>query len=111
MKRIVLLATLVLAVAAVPVALADNGGTAAKSGNGDRIQRLNERVDKFFDRCGTTSVGAPQKCVDVAHKAIDRLQALDAKVQQKLSDHPKLHAIDNLLQKDISRFQAWLGGS
>jgi hypothetical protein len=107
MKRIALLAAVALALAAVPVALAGNGGN--NNGNGDRIQRLNQRIDRFFDRCGTSAAGAPQKCVDVANRAIARLQAVDAKVQAKLGDHPKLHAIDELLQKDISRLQAWLG--
>ena len=102
MKRIALLAAVAFALAAVPAAFAANG-------NGDRIQRLNARIDRFFDRCGTSSAGAPQKCVDVANRAIARLQALDAKVQQRLQEHPKLHAIDELLQKDIGRLQAWLG--
>jgi hypothetical protein len=110
MKRIVLLAAVVLSLVAVPFALADNGGQ-GNNGNGDRIQRLNHRVDRFFDRCGQTSAGAPQKCVDIAHRALARLQAIDAKVQQALGDHPKLHALDELLQKDIGRFQAWLGSA
>jgi len=110
MKRIVLLAAVVLSLVAVPFALADNG-CQGNNGNGDRIQKLNQPVDQFFDRCGQTSACAPQKCVDVAHKALERLQAIDAKVQQALSDHQKLHALDELLQKDIGRFQAWLGSA
>jgi hypothetical protein len=105
MRRIALLTAVCFALAAVPVALADSG---PNHGNGARIQRLNERVDRFFDRCGTSSAGAPQRCVDVANRALARLQAIDAKVQQALKDHPRLHALDELLQKDIGRFQAWL---
>jgi hypothetical protein len=106
MKRIALLVAVSFALAAVPVALADNGSA---NGNGARIQRLNDRVDRFFDRCGTSSAGAPQRCVDVANRALARLKTIDGKVQQHLSEHPKLHALDELLQKDIGRFQAWLG--
>jgi hypothetical protein len=109
MKRIALLIGVSFALAAVPVALADNGAKGNNSGNGARIQRLQQRVDRFFDRCGTTSAGAPQRCVDVAQRALSRLQTIDGKVQQALANHPKLHAIDELLQKDIGRFQAWLG--
>ena len=106
MKRIALLVAVSFALAAVPVALADNG---TNNGNGARIQRLNDRVDRFLDRCGTSSTGAPQRCVDVANRALARLKTVDAKVQQRLSEHPRLHTLDELLQKDIGRFQAWLG--
>jgi hypothetical protein len=106
MKRIALLLAVSFALAAVPVALAGSG---KNNGNGDRIQRLNDRVDRFFDRCGTGSAGAPQRCVDVANRVLARLKTIDGKVQQRLSEHPKLHALDELLQKDIGRFQAWLG--
>ena len=109
MKRIALLIAVSLALAAVPVALADTGAKGNNNGNGARIQRLQQRVDRFFDRCGTTSAGAPQRCVDVAQRALTRLQTIDGRVQQALANHPKLHAIDELLQKDIGRFQAWLG--
>ncbi len=108
MKTLIVIALSALALAAVPAALAGNGGN---NGNGDRIQKLQQRVDAFFDRCGTSSAGAPQKCVDVAHRALERLQAIDAKVQQALDKNPKLHAIDGQLQKDIGRFQDWLGSS
>jgi hypothetical protein len=108
MKTLIVIALSALALAAVPAALAGNGGN---NGNGDRIQKLQQRVDAFFDRCGTTSAGAPQRCVDVAHRAVERLQAIDAKVQQRLGNNPKLHALDEQLQKDIGRFQDWLGTS
>jgi len=109
MKTLIVIAISALALAAVPAALAGNGGN--NNGNGDRIQKLQHRVDAFFDRCGTTSAGAPQKCVDVAQRAVERLQAIDAKVQQALGKNPKLHALDEQLQKDIGRFQDWLGTS
>lgn len=106
-KTLIVISLSVLSLAAVPAALADNGG----QGNGARIQRLQQRVDRFFDRCGTSSTGAPQRCVDIAHRALDRLQAIDTKVQAALKNHPKLHAIDEQLQKDIGRFQDWLGSA
>jgi hypothetical protein len=108
MKRIVLLVAVSLALAAVPAALAAGG---AHADNGARIQRIQARIDRFFDRCGTSSTGAPQRCVDHAKNVLARLQALDGKVQQHLNDHPKLHAIDQLLQRAISRIQTWLGSS
>jgi len=108
MKRILLLVAVAFAFAAVPAALAAGG---AHAGNGARIQRIQARIDRFFDHCGTSSAGAPQQCVDHAKKALARLQALDGKVQQHLSDHPRLHAIDQLLQRAISRIQTWLGSS
>ena len=108
MKRIVLLVAVSFAFAAVPAALAAGG---AHAGNGARIQRIQARIDRFFDHCGTSSTGAPQACVDHAKKALERLQTLDGKVQQHLSEHPRLHAIDQLLQRAIARIQAWLGSS
>jgi len=108
MKTVIVIALSVLALAAVPVALAGNGGN---NGNGNRIHRLQHRVDAFFDRCGTSSAGAPQRCIDIAHRAVERLQAIDAKVQQAAGNHPKLHALDGQLQKDIGRFQDWLGSA
>jgi hypothetical protein len=108
-KVLIVISLSLFALAAVPAALADNGGRG--DGNGARIQRLQQRVDRFFDRCGTSSAGAPQRCVDIAHKAVDRLQAIDAKVQAAVENHPKLHAIDEQLQKDIGRFQDWLGSA
>jgi hypothetical protein len=108
MKRIALLVAVSLALAAVPAAFAADG---ASRGSGARIQRLQQRLDRFFDRCGNSSAGAPQRCIDVAHRAVTRLQTVDAKVQQALGQHPKLHALDQLLQTDIGRLQAWLGSS
>ena len=108
MIRIVLLVAVSFAFAVVPAALAAGG---AHADNGARIQRIEARIDRFFDHCGTTSAGAPQRCVDHAKNALARLQTLDGKVQQHLSEHPKLHAIDQLLQRTIARIQAWLGSS
>ena len=108
MKRIILIVAVSFAFAVVPAALAAGGSHAD---NGARIQRIQARIDRFFDHCGTTSAGAPQPCVDHAKKALARLQTLDGKVQQHLSDHPRLHAIDQLLQRAIARIQTWLGSS
>ena len=108
MKTIAILAAVSFALPAVPAALAANGN---HRGNGARIQRIERRIDRFFDHCGTTSAGAPQRCLDVAHRVLTRLQTIDGKVQQNLQAHPRLHAIDQLLQRAIARIQAWLGSA
>lgn len=111
-KTLIVIALSVLAFAAVPaVALAGNGNGAAGSRPQARLDRIAQIADKFAKKCGTSSAGAPQKCIDFANKALDKLQALDAKVQSKLQDHPKLQQVDTTLQSLISKLQGWLGSS
>jgi hypothetical protein len=105
-KTLVAVAFVVLALAAVQPALGA-GGAGAK-GKHARIARIAERFEK---RCGTSSAGAPQRCVDFANKAVQRLQALDGRVEQRMADHPKLQKLDTFLQNVIGRLHAWLGST
>lgn len=103
-KALVALAFVVLALAAVQPAIGA-GGAGIKDEHA-RIARIAERFEK---RCGTSSAGAPQRCVDFANKAVQRLQALDGKVEQRMTDHPRLQQLDTFLQTVIGRLKAWLG--
>ena len=103
-KTLVAIAFVVLALAAVQPALGAGG-----SGTQDRQARIAQIAERFEKRCGTSSTGAPQRCVDFANKAVQRLQALDAKVEQRMTDHPKLQQLDTFLQTVISRLETWLG--
>jgi hypothetical protein len=122
MKTLMAVTTAVVALAAVPAALADNGigsgAAAGLHGNGNgaaRIQRIQDRLARvelrFARRCGTSASNAPQRCVDFAQKALQRLQTLDDKVQQAEADHPQLQQLDTLLQGVIGKLQTWLGAS
>jgi len=104
MKRLIPLAFTVLALAAVPAASADNGGTPPagaatpasqqdQPGQGAhaarrRIELLRLRirlVERRFDRrCGSSSASAPQACLDFAKKAEDRLTKLDGKIKARI---------------------------
>ena len=106
MKRLVIVAVLAFAFAAVPTALAAGG--AGIQGKHARIAQLAER---FVKHCGTSSTGAPQRCVDFATKALTRLQTLDGNVEQRMASHPKLQKLDTFLQTVIGRLHAWLGST
>ena len=69
-------ALVLLALAAVPTALAGGGNSAL--GRHPRIAQIAERFQK---RCGTSSAGAPQRCVDFANKALHRLRTLDTELK------------------------------
>jgi hypothetical protein len=105
-KKRVVIAVVALALAAVPTALAA-GGTGAK-GKHAHIAQLAER---FVKHCGTSSTGAPQRCVAFANKALTRLQTLDGQVEQRMATHPKLQKLDTFLQTVIGRLHAWLGST
>jgi hypothetical protein len=47
----------------------------------------------------------------VQSKAVQRLQALDGRVEQRMADHPKLQKLDTFLQNVIGRLHAWLGST
>jgi hypothetical protein len=109
MKRMVPLALVVLALAVTPVALAagGNGG-----GSPQALQaRIAQIAGRFEKVCGTSSAGAPQKCVDFANKALTRLQTLDTRVEQKMSGHPRLQQLDTVLKDLIGKLQTWLGSA
>ena len=104
MKKLVVVAFSLLALAAVPTALAGSG-----HGLQRREVRIAQIAERFQKRCGTSSTGAPQRCVDFANNALQRLQAIDAKVEQKMAAHPKLQSIDTDLKTLIGSLQSWLG--
>jgi DNA repair exonuclease SbcCD ATPase subunit len=101
MKRLTPLALVVLALAVVPVALADDTTPAAPVDStvsaqqqpaNDRAQRLEQlrdriktAVERFQKHCGTGANGAPERCSDVAKKAAERLAKLDANVQARIA--------------------------
>ena len=105
-KTLVAVAFVVLALAAVQPAL--GAGSRGAEDKHARIARIAERFEK---RCGTSSTGAPQRCVDFANKAVQRLQTLDGKVEQRMADHPKLQKLDAFLQTTIGQLKAWLGST
>ncbi|HUJ91094.1 MAG TPA: hypothetical protein VLW05_00225 [Gaiellaceae bacterium] len=100
--KLVPLALVVLALAAVPVALGDGGGstpptagttptaTQGQAGNAVRLrlQNLRNRIElagqRFAKHCGSGANGAPQQCTQFAQKIETRLQTLDSKVQAKI---------------------------
>ena len=105
--KLVPLALVVLALAAVPVALADDGtnppptdttpaatqGQAPAQGQAGnavrlRLQLLRDRIQlveqRFARHCGSGASGAPQQCVQFARKIEAGLQKLDSKVQAKI---------------------------
>jgi hypothetical protein len=105
MKRLIPLALSVLALAAVPVAFADDGSTPPATGgpaptsqqsqpgqSADARQRLEllrlrlQRAERRFAlRCGSSSATAPQECVDFAKKVEERLAKLDANIQARIA--------------------------
>ncbi|MGH2971049.1 MAG: hypothetical protein ACRDNM_05545 [Gaiellaceae bacterium] len=104
MKKLVAVAFVALALVAVPTALAA-GGNGVK-GKHARIAQIAARFEK---RCGTSSAGAPQRCVDFAGKALQRLETLDQKVEQRMAGKPKLQKLDTFLQTVIGSLKNWLG--
>ena len=102
MKRFAPLALIVLALAVVPAALADDGTpaptsptttaqqTAGRSGVQMRVELLRLRLQivqlRFRRHCGQNGDASHDKCVAVAQKVEDRLTSLDGNVQQKLTE-------------------------
>jgi hypothetical protein len=143
MQRFIALALTVFALAAVPAAFADDGTTTPPAagpsatagqarGQGLEILRLRLQLVelRFARHCGSSSNGAPQRCLDFAQKAEDRLMKLDGNVQARIAkiqstctatstDEKGTHAADRiaLLQKVDARVKAlaqkvqdWLDG-
>jgi predicted outer membrane protein len=132
MQRLIVLALTVFALAAVPVALADDGTTtppaAASSAapgqaRGQQLQILRLRIRlaelRFAKHCGASSTGAPERCLDFAKKVEERLTKLDGNVQERIAkiqstcaatstDDKCKHAADRLtlLQKVDARVKA-----
>jgi hypothetical protein len=98
MKRLIVLALTVFALAAIPAALADDGtttpptaGSSAAPGQarGQQLQILQLRIRlaelRFAKHCGTSSTGASERCLDFAKKVEDRLTKLDGNVQARIA--------------------------
>jgi hypothetical protein len=101
MKRLIVLALTVFALAAVPVAFGDDGSTppdnsaqAATQGQaqgrlGQRLELLRLRIKlaelRFAKHCGANATGADQRCVDFATKVEERLTKLDGNVQARIA--------------------------
>jgi hypothetical protein len=106
MKRLIALALTVFALAAVPVAFGDNGGTPpasstpapttatptqapAQGQRGTRLEQLRLRIQtvelRFAKRCGSSATAAPQRCVDFATKVEERLTKLETNVQARVA--------------------------
>jgi hypothetical protein len=105
MKRLIPLALTVLALAAVPAAFADDGGTppatgptptAQQSQPGQGATNVRQRLEllrlrlqraerRFARHCGSSSATAPQACLDFAKKVEDRLAKLDANIQARIA--------------------------
>ncbi len=92
MKRIIILAVVVVSLAAVPAALADDAAPAAptapaqqQSANGNTAAHLRLKIvaHRFRKRCGSNATD--QRCVDFAKKAQERLAKLDANVQARIA--------------------------
>ena len=98
MKRLASLIAVVFAFAVVPVALADDGGTAGTTGTATapkagapiarlRLDILRLRLDLVHLRyrivCRDQS---SDKCTQFTQKIVDRLTTLDGNVQKKLAD-------------------------
>ena len=133
MKTLLAVTVAVFAIS-VPVALADDnpppstiqttpsGQTHTQGGGnaGARVQQIQARVrlieQRFVKRCGTSSTNAPQKCIDFAKKAADRVGTLDSKVQALIAkwqqagkDVAPLTKLDTALQALAAKIHTWLG--
>jgi hypothetical protein len=101
MKRFAPLALIVLALAVVPAAFADDGTpaptspttaqqTAGRSGAPMRVEILRLRLQlvqlRFRRHCGQNGNASHDKCAAAAQKVEDRLTSLDGNVQQKLTE-------------------------
>ena len=99
MKRFALLALIVLALAAVPAALADDttppaqAPAPAAAGHSNvrlRLEIMRLRVQlvhlRFRMNCGPNGKASLDKCVAFAQKVEDRLTTFDGNVQKKIAD-------------------------
>jgi hypothetical protein len=97
MKRLIPLALVALALAAVPAAFADGsnppapaGQTTQQAGNpAQRFQILRQRIElaglRFAKHCRGNASSVPQACLDFAQKVEQRLQKLDSNVQARIA--------------------------
>jgi hypothetical protein len=98
MKRLIPLALIALALAAVPAAFADGGSTppapagqaTGPAGNpAQRFQILRLRLElaglRFARHCRGDAANVPQACLDFAQKVEQRLQKLDSNIQARIA--------------------------
>lgn len=102
MKRLIALAFTVCALAAVPVAFGDDGGSTPADGStpatatqpaqgqgANRREQLRLRIQaveaRFAKHCGANASGTPQRCIDVATRIEARLTKLDTRVQARMA--------------------------
>jgi hypothetical protein len=97
MKRLIPLALIALALAAVPAAFADGsnppapaGQTTQQAGNpAQRFQILRQRIElaglRFAKHCRGNASSVPQACLDFAQKVEQRLQKLDSNIQTRIA--------------------------
>jgi hypothetical protein len=103
MKRLIPFALIALALAAVPIALGDNGTTTTPTttsttpttqtqtsgtpaGRFDKLRLRVQRVEtRFAAHCGSSSTSAPQACIAFAQKVEQRLQTLDTNLQARIA--------------------------
>ncbi len=101
-RKLVPLALVVFALAAVPVALGDDGtnptpgsttatapATQGQGGARQRLENLRNRIHgvelRFVKHCRGGASSAPQQCVAFAQKVEAKLQQLDTNVQAKIA--------------------------
>jgi hypothetical protein len=104
MKRLIPLALIALALAAVPAAFADDGSTPpppggqttptqttqrAGGGPAQRFEILRLRLElaglRFAKHCRGNASSVPQACLDFAQKVEQRLQKLDSNLQARIA--------------------------
>ena len=103
MKRLIPFALIALSLAAVPIALGDNGTTTTPTttsttptaqaptsgtpaGRFDKLRLRVQRVEtRFAAHCGSSSTSAPQACIAFAQKVEQRLQTLDTNLQARIA--------------------------
>lgn len=140
MKRLIPLALIALALAAVPAAFADDGtnppptgtqpaatATQRAGGPAQRFQILRQRIElaglRFARHCRGNPNSVPQACLDFAQKVEQRLQKLDANLQARIATLQqsgnanadkriaRLQKIDARVQALAQKVQGWLNGT
>ena len=139
MKRLIPLALIALALAAVPAAFADDGtnppgtggtqptatATPRAGGPAQRFQILRQRIElaglRFARHCRGNAGSVPQACLDFAQKVEQRLQKLDSNIQARIAKLEqsgnadkriaKLQKIDARVQALVQKVQGWLNGT
>ncbi len=138
MKRLIPLALIALALAAVPAAFADDGtnppstgtqpaatATPRAGGPAQRFQILRQRIQlaglRFAKHCNGNASSVPQACLDFAQKVEQRLQKLDSNIQARIAKLQQsgnadkrvaqLQKIDARVQALAQKVQGWLNGT